>query len=73
MAQSWALWHVRNKLTIESKMINSPADIIFKTAIFLQQWTLTAKQQDQEALQGMARELRRLHAQNLPTSPTGSR
>jgi hypothetical protein len=26
MAQSWALWHIRNKLTIESKLIRQPAD-----------------------------------------------
>jgi hypothetical protein len=35
MAQSWALWHNLNKHTIESKLIHQPADIIFKTIIFL--------------------------------------
>jgi hypothetical protein len=37
VAQSWALWLVRNKLAIESKVIRHLADIIFKIVILLQQ------------------------------------
>ena len=35
LAQSWALWLTRNKLALEKKVIRHPADIIFKTVIFL--------------------------------------
>jgi hypothetical protein len=34
IAQSWALWLLRNKLTIESRVMNHPADVIFKTMLF---------------------------------------
>jgi hypothetical protein len=37
-AQSWALWIIRNKLTIEHKLPSQPADCFFKTSIFLQHW-----------------------------------
>lgn len=37
-AQSWALWHIRNKFTIEGRFPRQPADCFFKTSIFLQQW-----------------------------------
>jgi hypothetical protein len=36
LAQSWALWLVRNKLTIESKVLTHPADFIYKMLIILQ-------------------------------------
>jgi hypothetical protein len=28
-AQCWALWNIRNKLTIERKLIGNPADTLF--------------------------------------------
>jgi hypothetical protein len=34
-AQCWALWIIRNKLTIEGKLIGNPADAIFKMSIFM--------------------------------------
>jgi hypothetical protein len=34
-AQSLALWHIRNKLTIEQKFPNQPADCAFKTIFFV--------------------------------------
>jgi hypothetical protein len=34
-AQSWALWNIRNKITIEHKLSSHPADCIFKTSLFL--------------------------------------
>jgi hypothetical protein len=37
-AQSWALWNIRNKITIEHKLLSHPADCIFKTSLFLQLW-----------------------------------
>jgi hypothetical protein len=50
LAQSWALWTIRNKLVIERKVINHPADIVFKSSIFLQLWWPSAKGKDQGAL-----------------------
>jgi hypothetical protein len=35
-AQSWALWGIRNKLTIESRVISHPTDVMFKTMLFMQ-------------------------------------
>jgi hypothetical protein len=37
-AQSWALWIIRNKMTIEHKFPAQPADCFFKTSLFLQLW-----------------------------------
>jgi hypothetical protein len=34
-AQSWALWTIRNKFSIEAKFPKHPANVVFKTAIFL--------------------------------------
>jgi hypothetical protein len=34
-AQSWALWIIRNKITIEHKLPSHPTDCIFKTSLFL--------------------------------------
>jgi hypothetical protein len=47
LAQSWALWQVRNKMTIERKFINHPSAIIFKTMIFLQLRSINSKTRDQ--------------------------
>jgi hypothetical protein len=55
LAQAWALWNIRNKLTIEKKMINHPANVLFKTAIFLQLWTVKAKSSNREGLLWMAK------------------
>jgi hypothetical protein len=43
-AQSWALWTIRNKFSIEAKFPNHPANVVFKTAIFLQLWRPLAKE-----------------------------
>lgn len=37
-AQSWALWRIRNKFSIEGVFPNQPADCVFKTVLLLQQW-----------------------------------
>jgi hypothetical protein len=67
LAQSWALWNVRNKLAIEKKTIANPADIIFKIIIFLQLWSLRCKPREKEGLSWIARELRELYAALKPT------
>jgi hypothetical protein len=64
-AQSWALWLTRNKLSIESKLIRNPADIIYKTLVFLQLWTPTTSARDQPSLRWMISELKQLHAANV--------
>jgi hypothetical protein len=42
-AQSWALWTMRNKFYIEAKFPKHPANVVFKTCIFLQLWRPLAK------------------------------
>jgi hypothetical protein len=69
LAQSWALWNVRNKLAIEKKTIANPADIIYKIIIFLQLWSLKSKAREKEGLSWMARELRELYVQLKPVAP----
>jgi hypothetical protein len=66
VAQSWALWHIRNKLSIESKIIRHPSDVIYKTLVFLQLWVPTAKAKDQASLRWLICELRRIHASSAP-------
>jgi hypothetical protein len=62
LAQSWALWTVRNKLTMEKKILNDPANLIFKMCIFLQLWSVKAKPGDREDLRRLTSELRELYA-----------
>ena len=61
LAQSWALWLVRNKLAIEKKLIRHPADILFKTLLFLQLWLLALKSKDQEGARWIIDEIGRAH------------
>jgi hypothetical protein len=68
LAQSWALWTTRNKLTIERKVINHPTNIIYKTVIFLQLWRPKFKGMERKGLNWMERELRELYASMKPRS-----
>jgi hypothetical protein len=34
-AQCWALWNIRNKLAIEGKLINNPADAVFQMSMHM--------------------------------------
>jgi hypothetical protein len=62
-AQSWALWNIRNKLTIEGKLINNPADAFAKMSIYMQSWRVLVRPRDRAALLEVALgEVRRLHA-----------
>jgi hypothetical protein len=65
VAQSWALWLIRNKITLESKLIRQPADFNFKTIIFLQLWSPSVKPQDRASIQELVNQLRRTHAEVL--------
>jgi hypothetical protein len=66
LAQSWALWLTRNKLTMEAKLIRHPADTIFKTLFCLQQWLILARPLDRPWLRWLISELRQMHALHLP-------
>lgn len=68
LAQSWALWNTRNKLAIEKKTISNPADIIYKTIIFLQLWSLKFKSREKEGLSWMARKLKELYVALKPAA-----
>jgi hypothetical protein len=61
-AQSWALWNIRNKLTIEGKLINNPADAFSKMSIYMQSWRVLIRQRDRELLEVALGEVRHLHA-----------
>jgi hypothetical protein len=71
-AQSWALWQVRNKHVFESRVISKPANLLYKTVVFLQLWTPLAKPQDRANLLEMARQLRLLHADVVASDQQGS-
>jgi exonuclease III len=69
IAQSWALWVIRNKLTMESKLIRHPADVTFKTMLFMQHWLGVAKPADRPWLRWLIAALRSIHAQLIPADP----
>jgi hypothetical protein len=68
-AQSWALWHIRNKIVMEQSFPNHPADCVLKTSIFLQQWRPLLKSKDLAAMEILDDLLRKLH-QDTRSSPT---
>ena len=65
----WTLWITHNKLVIESKVPNHPADIMFKMALFLQVWINLAKPQNSEKLLLVARGLREIYFSLAPPRP----
>ena len=62
MAQCWALWNIRNKLTIEGSMIGNPDDAFFHMLIHMQSWRVLVRQRDRALLDEALGEVRRLHA-----------
>jgi hypothetical protein len=62
-AQSWALWLIRNKLTIENSFPKQPADYFYKTAMFLQLWRPLLKEKHADKLDVMVGVLRSLYRQ----------
>jgi hypothetical protein len=56
-AQSWALWTIR-KFSIEAKFPKHPANVVFKTAIFLQLWRPLAKEKVHSMLDEAAAKLK---------------
>jgi hypothetical protein len=63
-AQSWALWNIRNKITIEHKLPSHPADCIFKTSLFLQLWRPLLRNKLVDKLDVMLELLRTLYLQS---------
>jgi hypothetical protein len=68
LVQSWALGQIRNKLTIEKKVIAHLADVIFKTMIFLQLWSINSKTRDKAGLCWMINEPRDIYS-TMRSSP----
>jgi hypothetical protein len=70
-AQSWALWIIRNKFTIEHKLPSQPADCFFKTSIFLQLWRPLLKNKPNTKMELLLEMLRALYQQtrNSPQDP----
>ena len=60
-AQSWALWNIRNKFTIESVFPNQAADCFFKSGILLQQWRPLSKPEDHARIDVMISQLKNLY------------
>jgi hypothetical protein len=61
-AQCWALWNIRNKLTIEGKLIGNPADVLFQMSLHMQHWRVLVRQKDRALLDVATNEVRRLYA-----------
>jgi hypothetical protein len=70
-AQSWVIWLIRNKLSIEKSFPKQPADCFFKTVMFLQLWRPLLKTKHVEKLDMMAGALRSLYRQTRDISPQG--
>jgi hypothetical protein len=68
-AQSWALWIIRNKITIEHKLPSQPADCFFKTSIFLQLWRPLLKNKLKSKMEFLLEMLRSLYLQTRIPSP----
>jgi hypothetical protein len=61
-AQCWALWNIRNKLTIEGKLIGHPAIFIFQMSLHMQCRRGLVRPRDRALLDEVLREVMRLHA-----------
>jgi hypothetical protein len=54
--------NIRNKLTIEGKLIGNPADALFQMSIHMQHWRVLVKPKDHALLDAATDEARRLYA-----------
>jgi hypothetical protein len=61
-AQSWALWTTRNKFSIEAKFPKHPANVVFKTTIFLQLWRPLAKKKVHSTLDEVVSKLKDIYS-----------
>jgi hypothetical protein len=62
VAQCWALWNIRNKLTIEGKLIGNPADAFFQMSLHMQHWRILVRPNYHALLEVATDEVRRLYA-----------
>jgi hypothetical protein len=71
-AQSWALWNIKNKLSIEHKLPSQPAECFFKTSFFLQLWRPLLRNKLVDKLDCLMDLLRTLYLQsrNPPSIPS---
>jgi hypothetical protein len=61
-AQCWALWNIRNKLAMEGKLINNPADVFFHMHSYMQRWRVLVRPRDRATLDVVMEGVRRLQA-----------
>jgi hypothetical protein len=71
VAQSWALWHIRNKLTIDKKLPKQPTDYFLKSASFVQLWLPLMKPKHIDNLDMMVGGLRALYLQTRKATSQG--
>jgi hypothetical protein len=70
--QSWAFWHIRNKIVMEQSFPNQPTDCVLKTSLFLQQWRPLLKTKDLAAVEILEDLLRKLHQDTRSSPALGS-
>jgi hypothetical protein len=68
-AQSWALWNIRNKISIEHKLPSQPADSFFKTSLFLQLWRPLLRNKLNTKMDCLVDMLRSLYLQTHNSTP----
>jgi hypothetical protein len=64
---SWSLWNIRNKRTIEGKMIDNPTDAFYHMLIHMQSWRVLVRRRNRALLDVARDEARRLHARARAT------
>ncbi|KAK1663022.1 hypothetical protein QYE76_051181 [Lolium multiflorum] len=63
-AMSWSLWNIRNKLTIEGKLINNPTDAFYHMMLHMQSWRVLVRRRDRALLDEALEAVRLLHARS---------
>jgi hypothetical protein len=67
--QSWALWNIRNKISIEHKLPSQPAECFFKTSLFLQLWRPLLRSKLNSKMECLLDVLRTLYLQTRISTP----
>jgi hypothetical protein len=60
--QCLTLWNIRNKLTIEGKMIGNPADVFYHMLLQMQRWRVLVRPRDRTMVDVAAGDVRRVYA-----------
>jgi hypothetical protein len=63
-AMAWSLWNIRNKLTIEGKLINNPTDAFYHMMLHMQSWRVLVRRRDRALLDEALEAVRLLHARS---------